>query len=234
MRSNTTLFAGLAMALACTACGTPDFGHRSEVVDADQRLDTLLEAWRESRDSGRQSGGSAHIVVDAQRARNEIQRLAVEHPSHARTLMANAALAYEAREVEKSVDYLDRLFHLHTAHADAAVLRARIAVEQGNLPYAKRLLAQQIAHAPDHPGLREQLSATCFAADDHAGAASALDAAEQLGAPAWRVSFHRGLLAEAQGQPDEAARCFRATLEAKPDHQPSKARLAAMGLAKNG
>ncbi|MEY2806356.1 MAG: hypothetical protein RIR65_773 [Planctomycetota bacterium] len=55
MRSNTTLFAGLALALACTACGTPDFGHRSEVVDADQRLDTLLEAWRESRESGRQS-----------------------------------------------------------------------------------------------------------------------------------------------------------------------------------
>lgn len=234
MHRNGNIVASIALALACAACGTPDFGHRTEVVDADQRLDALLEAWRESRESGRQPSGSAHIVVDAQRARNEIQRLALEHPSHARTLMANAALAYDARETEKAVDYLDRIFHLHTAHAEAAVLRARIAVEQGNLPYAKRLLAQQIAHAPDHAGLREQLSATCFAADDYAGALASLDAAEKLGAPAWRVSFHRGLVAEAQGQVEQAAGCFRATLEQKPDHQPSKARLAAMGLAKNG
>ena len=143
MQSHTKFLASITLALAFSACGTPDFGHRTEVVDADQRLDALLEAWRESRESGRQPGGSAHIVVDAQRARNEIQRLALEHPSHARTLMANAALAYDARETEKAVDYLDRIFHLHTAHAEAAVLRARIAVEQGNLPYAKRLLAQQ-------------------------------------------------------------------------------------------
>jgi hypothetical protein len=42
------------------------------------------------------------------------------------------------------------------------VLRAQIALEEGNVPFARRLLEQEIMLVPDHAGLHEVHAATLF------------------------------------------------------------------------
>ncbi len=56
---------------------------------------------------------------------------------------------------------LDELASLHTAYPEAAVLRARIALEEGNRPFAIRFLDQQIRQFGDVPQLRETYARRC-------------------------------------------------------------------------
>ena len=53
----------------------------------------------------------------------------------------------------------------------------------------------------------------------------ALDAAAALGAPAWRVDFHRGLVEELRGAFDAAAARYRDALVANPDCAEAQQRL---------
>jgi Flp pilus assembly protein TadD len=63
-----------------------------------------------------------------------------------------------------------------------------------------------------------------------ANAIRELTAAQELGAPLWRVSYHLGLVAEAQGQIDEARRRYTDALEANPGWPIAQARLTGLGL----
>jgi tetratricopeptide (TPR) repeat protein len=134
-------------------------------------------------------------------------------------------LAYDAKEPEKAQRYLDSVLAIEPTYPDAAVLRSQIAVEEGNMPFARRLLETQIGYRPDHPGLREALAGVCYLERDLEGARASLAAAEALHAPAWRVAFHRGLLAEFAGDGNEAQRQYQLCTDANPDFTPARARL---------
>lgn len=60
---------------------------------------------------------------------------------------------------------------------------------------------------------------------DLEAARNQLTIAFRLGAPRWRVAFNRGLLAEAEGDHDEAAKLYRMTVRDEPDYRPARARL---------
>jgi hypothetical protein len=63
---------------------------------------------------------------------------------------------------------------------------------------------------------------------DLEGARTEIAAAETLGAPAWRVAFNRGLIAEAGGQADEAQRQYKAAADANPAFPEARSRLSGM------
>jgi tetratricopeptide (TPR) repeat protein len=218
--------AAALIVLVGSSCSTYSFGHRDESCSADERLATLLDAYESGRNAGVNSSGN--VLVDCERARNAIERLALEFPGHAPTLMAAGTLAYEAGESEKAQNYLDQVFRVVPGHADAAVLRSRIAIDEGNLPYARRLLDAQIQYTPDHAGLREAQSSVLYMTGDLQGAAASIAAAEALGAPAWRVAFHRGLIAEKAGRIAEARAEYQACLDENPSHASAKSRLSGM------
>ncbi len=221
----TTVSIALLLALT-SACANSSFSHRDRNADPDRRLDQLLSAYEAGRSNGINSSGN--MLVDADRTRNAIERLALEFPSHAPTLMAAATLSYEAGEPEKAQNYLDQLFRAQPAHPEAGVLRSRIAVDEGNLQLAQRVLAMQIQYTPDNAALREALSGVLYMQGDLSGARAAIDAAANLGAPAWRVAYHRGLLAEAAGNSGEAQTQYQACIDAKPSFSAAKSRLSGM------
>ena len=68
-----------------------------------------------------------------------------------------------------------------------------------------------------------------FLQSDWEAAEKRLRAAERLGAPDWRVAYHRGLIAEARGRIDEAEAHYRRSLDASPSFTRARVRLA--GLA---
>jgi tetratricopeptide (TPR) repeat protein len=213
----------LAMALASSACTTASFGHRERNTDPDERLDALVSAYQDSR--GGKDTNDSHLLVDAERSAAELEQLALEFPRHVRTLQANAVIAYDNHDHAKTQRYLAALFAVEPSYPEAAILRSRVAIDEGNLPLARRQLEAQVDYTPNHAGVREALSSVLYMSGDLDGAARSIAVAEKLGAPAWRVAFNRGLLAEAAGRPADAQRFYRAALDANPEFEPAKARM---------
>jgi tetratricopeptide (TPR) repeat protein len=221
----TALCLPVLLVLITSGCTTYSFGHRSRECDPDKRLAELVEMYERGK-SGKHD--SSDILLDCDRARLELERLSLEFPHHTPTLMVNAVYAYDAREIEKAQRYLDTLFRVQPAHAHAGVLRSRIAIAEGNLPLARRVLETQIRYAPDQAGLHETYSFVLYMSREYEAAGAEITLAERLGAPPWRVAFNRGLIAEESGQEAEARRQYQAALDANPGHQEAKSRLSGM------
>jgi tetratricopeptide (TPR) repeat protein len=175
-----------------------------------------------------EADGCQAKAAECDRLRFEIERLTMVCPSHEPTLMTNAVIAHERREPEKAQQFLDRILSVPASHPDAAALRAEIAVEEGNLPFARRLLTDQIALAPSHAGLRETLGATLYFTGNFGDARRELDAAARLGAPVWRVAYHLGLVEEAEGNLEAARQRYTEAAAARPDWAPPRTRLNAL------
>lgn len=211
------------LALVTSACTTSSFGHRDRNPDPDERLDALVAAYQESR--GGRDANDTHLLADAGRQAAEIEQLALEFPRHTRTLQANAVIAYENKDHAKTQRYLSALFAVEPSYPEAAILRSRVAIDEGNLPLARRQLEAQVDYTPNHAGVREAFSSVLYMSGDLEGATREIAVAEKLGAPAWRVAFNRGLLAEAAGRPADAQRFYRAALDANPGFEAAQARL---------
>ncbi len=202
--------------------------------DPSVRVQKLLQQWQAVRDKGGScaSGGRRSPYVDCGRIQAEIERLVVDFPTHPDVLLANAVIAFETNQSEKAQDYLDALIRQPETMPGVVVLRSRLALRDGNLPYARRLLSEQIQLSPDSAELREALAAAEYLAGEFDEARRQLRVAERLGAPAWRVAFNRGLLAEAEGDSQGAMEYYRATIEANPEFEAARSRL--VGLESEG
>src|ERR1041385_2614692 len=141
------------VSMACSAATSP-LAHQ-QCTNPDARLVAVLQPLEAARANG-------CIGADCDRLRREIARLAVICPGHAPTLMANAVMAYDDHQSAQSQQYLDEILAQPRTYPEAAVLRARIAIDEGNLPYARRLLEQQIKLVPDHSGLHETYAAALY------------------------------------------------------------------------
>lgn len=214
--------AGLAAILVASACVTTSPLVRQECGNPDAQLVALLQPLEALRANGCDGQGG---TSDCERLRHEIERLALVCPGHVPTLMANAVIAYEEHQRVKSQQFLDQILAEARSRPDAAVLRARIAVEEGNVPFARRLLEQQIKLAPDHAGLHETYAATLYLQGQLPDATRELATAGALGAPGWRIAYHLGLIAEASGRLEEARRHYTEALEGNPGWPPAQSRL---------
>lgn len=218
------LFAAVSVVLMTTGCTSYSFGHRDTNCNPDERLAGLREQYEHAKAGHHEEG----ILVDCDRVRLELERLSLEFPGHVPTLMTNAALAYDANETIKAQRYLDTLFSKQPIHPEAAVLRAHIAIDSSNIPYARRLLEAQIQYTPDHALLREAYSGALYMARDYEGASSEITMAERLGAPPSRIAYHKGLIAEATGKTDEARKQYQAAADADPKDGRARSRLSGM------
>ena len=139
--------------------------------------------------------------------------------------LVRAIVAATDRDRPEAIRTLDELLARRPGYPEAAVLRARLAIEVGGLGYARELLERQIRFRPDSALLYEALAATLFADGAHDAAADALDRAEKLGAPVWRVDFNRGLIAEQKGEIEEAMELYDRAARANPAWPDSGSRL---------
>lgn len=188
--------------------------------DAWQQLRQLLESRECDRDRG----------LDCEVLRLQIERLSVDCPGNTDVLMANALLAFEDRNLTRAQQLLDQIFASGSVDPDAAVMRARIALEQGNLQYALKFLEQRIRSTGDHAGLREAYASALYFSGQLDRAEIELTAAGELGAPPWRVAYGKGLIEEKRGRFAEAARQYEEALAAKPGWKDAESRLRALSV----
>ena len=227
-RLSTLMLVGLVSAGCATATTTPLL--RQQCYNADVQLADVWRPLESLRAQGCIDGDTGVGSSECDRLRRDIERLAVVCPGHVPTLMANAVIAYEDEHRSvKAQQLLDLILAQTTRHPDAAILRARIAAEEGNLPYAHRLLEQQLRLAPDHAGLHETYAATLYLERQFTDATRELTLAAALGAPQWRVAYHRGLIEEAGGRFAEARRYYTEALAGNPGWAPAQSRLNGLG-----
>jgi tetratricopeptide (TPR) repeat protein len=194
----------------------------------DAQLAAVLEPYEKLRAEGCAEGPGRRGASTCDRLRLELERLTLVCATHVPTLMANAVIAHDEGQLVKSQQLLDQIFAQPRRAPDAAVLRAQIAIEEGNLALARRLLAEQILLAPDHAGLREAYGAAMYLGGQLADARRELDIAARLGAPAWRIAYHLGLVEEAAGDLEAARRHYSEAVKGRPDWPLPRARMTAI------
>ena len=213
--------AALAACLMSVGCATSPVA-RQQCYNPDVQLARVLQPFEVLRTKGCSSDG------ECDRLRREIATLAVVCPAHAPTLLANAVLAYDDQQPVIAQQYLDTILAQPRSYPEAAELRARIAVEDGNVPFARRLLEQQIKLVPDHAGLHETYAAALYLSGNLAEARNELALAGALGAPRWRIAYHLGLIEEASGRLAEASQLYAEALKGNTGWAAAESRLKAL------
>lgn len=236
MRNSTLCIALLAVLLGFGCAQARDvLGPTVERQDLAPRLAELMERWDALKASGQTCEDlprEGQPERDCGRIQLQLRRLASEFPNAPSVLMANAVVSYDVGYRSRAQVYLDTVLAARPGHPEATLLRSRIASEEGNLTFARRLLRESIELTPDHAGLREAAASVAYLAGDFTGARRHLLAAERLGAPAWRVAYHRGLVAEAAGDAPAASAHYRRSLELRPENDRARSRLAGLSIGR--
>ena len=225
-RRRLTPWPVITVCLLTTACASSPL-LRQQCYNPDAQLAAVLPPYEAARANGCGAGRAQPEGSDCDRLAREIARLSVVCPAHAPTLMANAVIAYDDNRPAESQQFLDLILSQPRGYPDAAVLRARIAIEDGNIPFAKRMLEQQIKLVPDHSGLHAYAAAR-YLDGNMPEARAELTMAGALGAPRWRIAYHLGLLEEASGRNDDASRLYAEALAGNPGWPPAESRLKAL------
>lgn len=233
MNKNKTFWRALIMMCALPilgACASLDH-QRNLNPDPNERLDEMLTENEQNRAAGKQCGEVANakgMTVDCQRVSREVDRLYTEFPEQQRIIMANAVMQFDAGRRENAQFLLDQLLSMPGSHPEAAILRARIAVEEGNLAFAKTVLEKEINLSPEYADLYETLASIYYLEGRYKDASDQLKMATLLGAPHWRIAYHRGLLYEALKRPGDACASYQQAIERNPDFRPARARVIGM------
>lgn len=203
--------------LLLSACSYQDQHVANECPFPESQLMPTWHKWQEARMKSGGCGSLEHGVYTCQEQRREIERVAYVCPAYVPALMASAILAYDEQQFARAQQYLDSLFGLQKVHASAAVLRGRIALEEGNIPFALRFLGEHVKLSPEDAELREVYAGALYLGGKLPEAKKQLTTAVNLGAPAWRVAYHRGLFEEAAGDLHQALQYYEAALRERAD-----------------
>jgi len=167
-------------------------------------------------------------AVTLERLQFAVERLATRHPAHVPSQVAAASLAFDRGQPQRAQGYVDRAMKLDPGNVEARCMRVRIAVTDGSLDLARKLIDDGLRMRPDAAKLYES-SAWLHQLDGrYDDALRALEAATTLEAPKWRVEFHRGLVEELRGDFAKAKTHYQAAKKANPDCVEAQQRLAGL------
>lgn len=206
---------------------------RRPLLDVDcNKADTVTRQLWEKLDKMRsdprgcktQSGGEGHC----EQIEWQLQRLSISCPSNASGLAVNADVEYFHHRLPEAQRYLDQLAELGNEPISATVLRARISLEEGNIPFAVRFLERNLQLSPQETELREVYASALYMSGKALESIQQLNFAEQLGAPRWRIAYNRGVIYELDHDEISAIHEYQKSLEAKSVDNPAAARLRAL------
>lgn len=213
MRSLTPILSFLTLLTASCSVWNPDY-----VQDPN-------EALRELTSAAAEAGEDAAATEQLQFA---VEALATRHPNHVASQVVAASVAMERGQQQRAQGFVERALDLDARNVEARCLRVRIAVQDGSLDLARKLVEDGLRLRPDASRLYESAAWIDQLDGRHDDALRALDAAAALDAPAWRVAFHRGLIEELRGDYGLAENHYRAAWKANPSCREARERLAGL------
>ncbi len=167
----------------------------------------------------------AKPVVDCYRLASELNGLHIKYPNSKRIMMAAALLEFELGNTASSQQLLDSLLSKRGAYPEAAILRSRIAMEEGNLTLARSVINKQLNITPDHPYLYEMQASYYYMEGKYTDALQSVKIAERFMKPNWRIAHHRGIIYEAQEQWYKACKEYKQILKEQPNNRVINAKI---------
>ena len=166
--------------------------------------------------------------LERERLHNALVNLATRYPGHVPTQVAAAIVDLDTGQPRRAQNFVDRALSLDPANVEARTIRVRIAVADGGMSLARKIVDDGLVLRPDAAPLYESSAWLHQLTGQLQDALLDLDAAETLGAPKWRIDFHRGLIEELEGNDSAAAKHYRAALAANGDCEQARQRLAGL------
>jgi len=213
MRSLILTLSSLTLLTAGCSVWNPDY-----VQDPDDALRELTTAAAEAEEG----------AVATEQLQFAVEALATRHPNHVASQVVAASIAMERGQQQRAQGFVERALDLDSRNVEARCLRIRIAVQDGSLDLARKIVEDGLRMRPDAARLYESAAWIDQLDGRHDEALRALDAAEALEAPAWRVAFHRGLIEELRGAYDLAETHYRAAWKANPSCREARQRLTGL------
>jgi tetratricopeptide (TPR) repeat protein len=215
--------------LGLSGCSVFNHDPIRDLGDPDVRLEALLDELYDARAKERGEMDEEDPAYDDTRPTStllrELETLAFDFPDHAPTRYACGAAAYAAGQRHHAEAHLDAALAADPRLTDAASLRARLSIEEGNYPRAARLVEDGLLLAPDSADLVLLRAQLLDLSGDAEGALAAIDLAQRLGTEEWRADYHRALVFENQGLEAQAEEALRRSLAANPGFEPAQSRL---------
>lgn len=234
---NRTYILPLVLAIATlTGCGSLDKQRTQASEDPNVQISKILAHYRTGLNSGTAcltatQGWSEPVDCDG--LLRETMQLYAAFPNNERVAMLAALMAYQTNHQEQAGYLLDQLLSGQKPRPEAAILRSRVALQEGNMGFARTLLQRQIRLNPRHPELYETLAAVQYLDRHYPAALQTLAMSERVGAPGWRTAYHRGLIYERQRRPDAACQQYRLALSGNPQFLAPQGRLVSLANGSN-
>ncbi|MFT7464053.1 MAG: tetratricopeptide (TPR) repeat protein [Pseudohongiellaceae bacterium] len=224
------LLAALALLLTAGCASTADTADPPRSWGPDAQLSYWLDAWfdgqqpenpesaaADAQPSREEDGERPRETLSPRRVRMGLRSLSLQHPAHVPTLVSNGAVSLALGDHPSAEHWLDAALDLDPGHVDAASLRARLAVDVGNLTGARRVLHRAILLRPDAAELRQAHAGVLYLQGDLEASWSELEAAVRLAGSDARNAYHRGLIKERAGEPNEALALYRLAAQTDPN-----------------
>ncbi|MDC0662278.1 hypothetical protein [Marinobacter sp. SS21] len=220
----------LVMIVALAGCATTERRYSADAQDPNLVVRQILSQWKKQLASGVacQDDNRSGDLNDCDDLMRRLFALYSAFPRNERVQFAIAVVSYHTGRYEQAGNFLDQVLRGQRPRSEATALRARIALEQGNVERARTLLNAQIQLHPMDSMLHE-LMASVYFMDQHTHRAfEALAVSQRLGAPLWRIAYHRGLLFEQSGNQAAACEHYAEAFSRRPDFQIAQGRLVAL------
>lgn len=226
----TRLWILLISLLVISGCASMKADYVVEVDDPNKEVERLLGRYYQLFESGASchNDTSGTSFQDCEGMLRRVSQLYTAFPDNERVKMTAALMSYQAGKRGQAAFLLDQLLADERPRPEAAALRARIALEEGNTGRARNLLISQLRQNPMHSTLHEVRAAVYFMDMDYAGAFKSLALSERLGGPPWRIAYHRGLLFEKQGNIAAACEQYADAYRRNPSFAAPEGRLLAL------
>lgn len=223
-------FLMIVILLAMTGCASHAQRYVTDVSDPGEEVDRLMASHLSNTSQGLTCSGAYgnQAYQDCDGLFRRLSQVYTAFPDNERVSMALALVGYQSGRKQQAGFILDQLLASDRPRPEAAVLRARMALETGNVSRARAILETQSQLNPMHPELHEILAATHFVNRRYPDSLSALALAESLGAPSWRVAYHRGLVFEARKNVSAACEQYVESYRLNPGFHGPKGRLMAL------
>ncbi|NHN37228.1 hypothetical protein G8764_08000 [Pseudomaricurvus alcaniphilus] len=211
---------GLTLIQGCTS-----LAGKQQSFDPDLRLNQLLDEYKVDLDHGVECHRHNNHLLDCRRLVRELEGLALEFPGDPTILTTTALVQFQLGRRLDSQFALDQVLAMPIIAPEAAVLRSRLALAEGNFTLARATVERQLKLAPDYPALYEVQAAIYYLEGRYDRSLLAIESADRLGAPPWRTHYHLGLIHEAKNQYAQACLHFTEVLHTEPSHRQAISRL---------
>jgi tetratricopeptide (TPR) repeat protein len=216
------------MSLIMSGCATQP--QKLVKFDANNELVSIMARYNVSTRDSMNCAERFGSQIDCMTLLDELEQLMSHAPGNSKVMTITALLQYQLGRTLESQYTLDQVLAIPKPAPEAAILRARLALQHGNFALVKRIISNQIGMLPSYGPLYEILALNYYLQGQYPKALAELDKSRMMSSDTWSTDYHYGLIHQVMENTASACAAFEQVLTVNPDHTASKSRLTQLKI----